>query len=150
MTTKPLTQIRETLEDRREEEFNAGETGVARGLNVAIELLNSLPNTDVQGVSEGREELEAEVSILRRVEEGAAGTEQERIQRFVFDLINRLDLLIDSLPTSQETATYTTEQARMRLRETLLTEEYPQDGTAEEYFIRAAFPDDPQEVSDEH
>jgi len=37
---------------------------------------------------------------------------------------------------------YTTEQARMRLREVLLTAEWPQDGTAEEYFIREVFPDD--------
>lgn len=39
--------------------------------------------------------------------------------------------------------TYTTEQARMRLRKTLATSEPPQNGTGEEYFIRAAFPDDP-------
>jgi hypothetical protein len=36
---------------------------------------------------------------------------------------------------------YTTEQARMRLREVLATAEWPQDGTAEEYFIREVFPD---------
>lgn len=36
---------------------------------------------------------------------------------------------------------YTTEQARMRLRETFATHEPPSDGTSEEYFIRAAFPD---------
>lgn len=37
---------------------------------------------------------------------------------------------------------YSTEQARMRLREVLTTAEWPEDGTAEEYFIREVFPDD--------
>jgi hypothetical protein len=39
---------------------------------------------------------------------------------------------------------YSTEQARMRLREALQIHEWPQDGTAEEYFIRDVFPDPDQ------
>lgn len=50
---------------------------------------------------------------------------------------------IDGDSTPDPAGRYTTEQARMRLRETLLTHELPEDGTADEYFIRAAFPDDP-------
>lgn len=37
---------------------------------------------------------------------------------------------------------YTTEQARMRLREAMETHEWPEDGTSLEHFIRAVFPDD--------
>jgi hypothetical protein len=42
----------------------------------------------------------------------------------------------------QQDRRYTTEQARMRLREAMQIHEWPKDGTSEEYFIRAVFPDD--------
>ena len=41
----------------------------------------------------------------------------------------------------EDSRRYTTEQARMRLREAFAVSELPQDGTDLEYFIRAAFPD---------
>jgi hypothetical protein len=46
-------------------------------------------------------------------------------------------------PSPEAVKVYTTEHARMRLREVLTIAEWPQDGTAEEYFIREVFPDQP-------
>lgn len=126
--------------------------------------LSSLPSSpqetvSVQGVSERLcERIKAELHSESDGNTGLAGALGEAIAtaagsyslEFVTpeQLAEGICSWLASLAASQETVTYTTEQARMRLRETLLTEEYPQDGTAEEYFIRAAFPDDPQEPAD--
>lgn len=112
-------------------------------------------------LGEVREILEEEVAASRQFViygvnvkqlRGAPLSEREITKGLI--VINRgvvthiLDRLATLDPSGEQGKRYTTKQARMALREALVTFGLPQDGTDEEYFIRTAFPDNPAPDND--